>query len=135
MKKKGITVLCALLLSALSIVTLNSCDKDTKSYLDVTVIDQSTGLVVADALVQVTASGSTIGRQGYTNLNGVYSTDFSAPAVFDIRAQMTIIDTPAYPLNEWHLYRSGSSSIRLKESETVSTTVYIDDEIHYERLR
>lgn len=134
MKKKGLLLGCALFISILGVATLISCDKDTYSYLDVTVIDQSTGRVVPSAYVEIGTTGSTVGASGYTNESGVFSTKFTAPAVFDIKAQIIIIDTPAYPLNQWHLHRDGISSVRLKESETVSTTVYIDEEVKIDHI-
>lgn len=134
MKKKGLFILGALFISILGIATLISCDKDTYSYLDVTVIDQLTGRKVPGARVEISATGSTMGTVGYTDESGVFSTKFAAPAVFDIKAQMTVIDTPAYPLYQWWLHRDGTSSIRLKDSETVEATVYIEEDIMYERL-
>lgn len=137
MKKNGLTALGILLFSALGVIMLQSCDKDTYSYLDVTVIDQETGRVVPAAAVTISASGSTVGDHGFTGSDGVYSTKFSAPAVFDISARMfileSIIDTLPNPARvrytNSYFHRDGSSSIRLKEGETVSATVYIDGDI------
>ncbi|KWW30613.1 MAG: hypothetical protein AUK63_831 [bacterium P3] len=132
MKKKGLIVSGVLFFSILGVGALHSCDKDTYSYLDVTVIDQSTGTAVPNAFVTVSANGSSVGAAGVTDEKGVFSTKFAAPAVFDIDARMTVIDTPAYPLEQWYLHRDGSSSVRLKDSETVSATVYIGETVTYE---
>lgn len=137
MKKKGLIALGVLFFSALGVISFQSCDKDTYSYLDVTVIDQSTGHVVPAAAVSISASGSTVGDFGYTDADGVYSTKFAAPAVFDINARMfikeTVTDTLSNPARvrytDSYFHRDGASSIRLKESETVDATVYINGDM------
>ena len=137
MKKKGLIALGVLFFSVLGVISFQSCDKDTYSYLDVTVIDQNTGRVVPAAAVAISAVGSTVGDFGYTDDEGVYSTKFAAPAVFDISARMfiteIITDTLPNPTRvrytNSYFHRDGTSSIRLKESETVAATVYIDGDM------
>lgn len=137
MKKKGLIAVGILFFSALGAITFQSCDKDTYSYLDVTVVEQATGHVVPHAAVTISASGSTVGDFGYTDDEGVFSTKFAAPAVFDINARMFIIETTVDSISDpstitytyKHFHSDGSSSIRLKEGETVESTVYINGDI------
>ena len=133
MKKKGLITLGVLFFSALGAITFQACDKDTYSYLDVTVIDHDTRLAVPNAAVTISAAGSTVGDYGFTDGDGLFSTKFAAPAVFDIYARMFIMETdidsisdPATITYTYRYYhRDGATSIRLKEGETVDATVYI----------
>lgn len=137
MKKKGLIAWGILLFSALGSIAFQSCDKDTYSYLDVTVIEPETRRAVPNAAVTISASGSTVGDFGYTNDEGVYSTKFAAPAVFDVNARMfikeTLVDSISDPATITYTYRyyhrDGASSIRLKEGETVEATVYVNGDI------
>lgn len=137
MKKKGLITVGILFFSALGSISFQSCDKDTYSYLDVTVIDQATDRTVPHAAVTISADGSTVGDFGYTNGEGVFSTKFAAPAVFDIDARMFIIETVVDSISDpssityTHTYShcDGASSVRLKEGETVDATVYINGDI------
>lgn len=135
MNKKGVFASVLLVVSILGSGLLQSCDKDTNSYLEVTVLDQTTKKEVKNAHVVIDMNRGTIADSGYTDDNGVYKTHFAAPAVFDIKAQLTIIDTPLYkPEEGWFSHRDGQSSIRLKEGETVSATVFLEPNVTHDRL-
>lgn len=125
MKKKKWLYIGILLISALSATLFASCDKDTWCYLDVTAVEMDK-TPVANAWVKIDMEGSTIFDKGYTESNGVYSTKFAAPAIFNITVRVPYIDTlnPNTPY-----YREGIKSVRLKEGETVSETVVIEEEI------
>lgn len=126
MKKKNWLIIGILLISLLSATLLTACDKDTWCYLDVTVTDVLDNKPVPDAWVKIDMEGSTIYDKGYTESNGVYSTKFAAPAIFNITVRLPYIDTlnPTTPY-----YRQGVKSVRLKEGETVSASVILEEEI------
>ena len=133
MKKKSFLLIGALLISALSTCLITSCDKDTWCYIDVTVVDSKNedkpapGAWVKIQYVNDNHSdpsnpvAGTIADTGQCNESGVYQTRFAAPAIFTVVARIDEPDT----LNHRYYYRQGEKSIRLKESETVATTVRI----------
>ncbi len=85
MKKKSIFAAAALLVSALGLTTLVSCDKDTLCYVKVTVVDEANGNApVKGAYVKIDNNGSSIYKEGATNDNGVFQTDFPAPAMVNV---------------------------------------------------
>ncbi len=133
MKKKSLFFIGTLLISALSTCLLTSCDKDTWCYIDVTVVDSknddqpASGAWVKIQYVKDNASDPTnpitgsISDTGQCDASGVYQTRFAAPAIFTVVARVDEPDT----LNHRYYYREGEKSVRLKESETVATTVKI----------
>lgn len=127
MKKKSLRLAGLLLISALSLFSFVSCDKDTYCYLDVTVIDITNNKPIPNAVVKVDMNGSSIFDEGTTDANGQYSTKFAAPAIFNVVAKLYVPDennpTVLY-------YRQGVKSIRLKEGEHVETTVIVETDLH-----
>ena len=133
MKKKSLSLIGILLISALSAIAFSACDKDTWCYLDVTVVDSkydnapAGGAWVKIQYVKKNESDpmnnivGTISDTGQCNANGIYKTKFYAPAIFTVQARIKEPDT----LNNKEYYREGEKSIRLKEGEVVSTTVKI----------
>ena len=133
MKKKCLSLIGILLISALSALVFSACDKDTWCYLDVTVIDSKNNNAPAGGAwvkVQYVKKNEadpmnnivgTISDTGQCNANGIYKTKFAAPAIFTVIARVKEPDT----LNNKEYYREGEKSIRLKEGEVVSTTVKI----------
>lgn len=133
MKKKSLFLVGALLISVLSALLFTSCDKDTWCYIDVTVIDsKNNNLPAPGAWVKIqyvkendsdpsNPITGTIADTGQCDASGVYKTRFAAPAIFTIVARVDEPDT----LNNRSYYREGEKSVRLKESETVTTTVKI----------
>lgn len=133
MKKKSLLLIGTLLISVLSTCLLTSCDKDTWCYIDVTVVDSKNndqpapGAWVKIQYVKENASDpanpitGTVSDTGQCNEAGIYQTRFAAPAIFTVVARVDEPDT----LNHRFYYREGEKSIRLKEGETVTTTVKI----------
>lgn len=126
MKKNALLLVGILFISALSALCFSACDKDTYCYLDVSVTDVLTKQPVADALVLIDMNGSSISDTGRTDNSGMYSTKFAAPAIFNVVVQKDTLD----PLNPGkRYYRQGTKSIRLKEGETVTANVILEEEI------
>jgi hypothetical protein len=133
MKKKTLPILGLLFISALSFLSFGSCEKDTKCYIEVTVLDSrkdnqpAPGAWVKIQYVKNSEDDTnsnvvgTISDTGQCDASGVYKTRFAAPAIFTVVARVDEPDT----LNNRFYYREGEKSVRLKESETVSTTVKI----------
>lgn len=122
MKKKGILLASILFVSALSFAIFTGCDKDTNSYLDVTVYDAAGINVQPGVLVKLSTGSGTIKDSGLTDSKGVYHATMYAPGVFDVEAFKEIIDTNENKQGRY-LYVRGASSVRLKESETVEASV------------
>ncbi|MBR1833924.1 MAG: hypothetical protein IJ785_00210 [Bacteroidales bacterium] len=133
MKKKTLPILGLLFISALSFLSFGSCEKDTKCYIEVTVLDsKNNNLPAPGAWVKIQYVKNneedpnnnivgTISDTGQCDQNGVYRTFFYAPAIFTIQARIDEPDT----LNHKFYYRQGERTIRLKEGETVTSTVKV----------
>ncbi len=130
MKKKSIFAALALFVTALSVATLVSCDKDTMCYVKVTVVDESNNNnPVKGAYVKIDNNGSSIFAEGSTNDNGVYQTEFAAPAIFDVHVLDSAVWDTTY--NKFMGYRTGEATFKLKTGETVDVTVVLKDHIYY----
>ena len=133
MKKKTLPILGLLFISALSFLSFGSCEKDTKCYIEVTVLDsRKDNMPAPGAWVKIqyvknseddTNSNvvGTISDTGQCDQNGVYRTFFYAPAIFTIQAR---IDEPD-SVNHKFYYREGERTVRLKEGETVTSSVKV----------
>ncbi len=133
MKKKALPLLGILLISALSTAIFASCEKDTFCYLEVTVLDaKNNNLPAPGAWVKTQYVKNneqdpennvvgTISDTGQCDQNGVYRTKFAAPAIFTIMARIDEPDT----VNHKFFYRQGERTVRLKEGETVTSTVKV----------
>lgn len=136
MKKKSLSLIGILLISALSTLFFTSCDKDTWCYIDVTVLDsKNDNLPSPGAWVKIqyvkrnndnpdNSIYGTIADTGQCDANGIYRTRFAAPAIFTVTAR---IDEPD-EINNKLYYREGEKSVRLKEGETVTATVKVTGE-------
>lgn len=124
MKKKGIICASILLVSALSFAFFSGCDKDTNSYLDVTVYDPTGKIVQPGVLVVIGTDQGTVQDSGLTEGDGVYHATMYAPGVFNVIAYKEIVDTNLNKIGQY-LYVQGKSSVRLKESETVQASVQL----------
>lgn len=136
MKKKSLFLIGALLISALSTILFNACDKDTTCYIDVTVLDaKNENLPAAGAWVKIgyvkanendpaNPITGTINDTLQCDQNGFVHFEFPHPAIFTITARIDVPDT----LNWKSYYREGEKSIRLKEGETVTATVKVTGE-------
>ena len=130
MKKKSIFVAAALLVSVLSNATLASCDKDTLCYVKVKVVDEANNNApVKGAYVKIDNNGSSVYKEGTTNDNGIFQTDFPAPAIFDVN----VVDSAVWDTNynKFMGYRTGTATFKLKTGETVDVTVVLDDKVNY----
>lgn len=133
MKKKTLPILGLLFISALSFLSFGSCEKDTHCYIEVTVLDSrkdnqpAPGAWVKIQYVKNSEDDTnsnvvgTISDTGQCDQNGVYRTFFYAPAIFTIQAR---IDEPD-PVNHKFYYREGERTVRLKEGETVTSSVKV----------
>lgn len=123
MKKKSLSLIGILLFSALSCGIYISCDDDTTSKLEVTVLNPD-GNVAPDAMVVIGAKGATIRDTGFTDATGMYKTEFGAPAIFEVYSKLYIPDSAMNELGML-VYVEGSSNVRLKEGETESVSVHL----------
>ena len=126
MKKNSLTLIGILLFSALSCGIYTSCDEDTTSKLEVTVVNPQ-GKIVPNSMVVIGAKGATIRDTGYTDEAGMYKTEFGAPAIFEVYSKLYIPDSTLNSLGML-LYIDGSANVRLKEGETESVTVHLGEE-------
>lgn len=124
MKKKNLIFSALLFFSILPMALFAGCDKDTNCYLEVKVLSESSvdpisgalipGSPVANAEVQVyQKQGGTVQDRGITGSDGVYSTYFKAPAIVNIKANITL------PNGVF----KGETAVRLIQGETISATV------------
>lgn len=116
-------------MGGLSVFFFSACDKDTNCYVEVTVIDETTKLPVSGVFVKIDIDSSYINAQGYTDASGNFSTVFSAPAIFNVSAKYETGYDDTYTPDVFYCYRKGNNTIRLKEGETVKTTVNLEAEI------
>lgn len=122
MNKKNLLLPALLFISLLSCLTFSSCDKDTNCYLDVTVVDETTRAPIAGAKITISQNGGSLHDEGITDVNGLYSTHFSAPAVVNIDAVLDMGNDGE---------RRGSNAVRLIEGEVKTVTIPMPAEIFY----
>lgn len=143
MKKKFFVIACALLICGLSAVLFNACDKDTNCYVKVTVIDENNNLPVPGANIKIDMDNSYVNAEGVTDAAGSFSATFSAPAIFNVAASYVAgYDTTYLPDDTNHtlidniysLNRKGNTTVRLKEGETITTSVTLESAITRERI-
>lgn len=132
MKKRSLMLTFLLLLSGLSMLTFSSCDKDTNSYLTITVRDGETKKPISGVSVTVAPDGGDIEEHiGLTDTGGVYSTQFVAPAIMSIIARL---DIPEQSTENTLAFRYAESSARLKEGETVDVKVILPTDVVFEPI-
>lgn len=132
MKKKSLSLIGILLFSALSCGIYTSCDEDTTSKLEVTVVDPL-GKTVPNTMVVIGAKGATIRDTGYTDGAGMYKTEFGAPAIFEVYSKLYIPDSTLNSLGIL-IYIDGTANVRLKEGESESVTVRLGEERKQEQI-
>lgn len=131
MKKKILVFACLLLIGGLSTFFFSGCDKDTNCYVEVTVLDENTMKPIKGVFVKIDANGgSPVYAEGYTNQLGRFDTVFSAPAIFNVYAEYETGYDSLYTPDAFYCYRTGNNTVRLKEGETVTTTVVLEKTIH-----
>lgn len=129
MKKKILALTTLLLIGGLSAFFFGGCDKDTNCYVDITVIDEVTKLPVSGVFVKIDIDSSYVNAQGITDASGHFKTVFSAPAIFNVYAKYETGYNEIYTSDIYYCYRKGNNTIRLKEGETVRSTVNLEAEI------
>lgn len=127
MKKKSIVFALALILSTLVAFTFTSCDKDTMCYVTVKVIDEVDNSAVVGAYVKIDNNGSSIYAEGATNENGVFKTEFAAPAIFNVNVTKdVVIDSVSGAMG----YRVGDATFKIKEGETTDVVVTLKEHVN-----
>ena len=114
MKKKLLLIPALLFFSLLGTTLFSSCDKDTNSYLDVLVVDEATRAPISGAAITITQEHGETYDEGVTGADGIYSTHFVSPAILNVKAELQL---------ETGGRRRGTTTVRVKEGETVTATV------------
>lgn len=130
MKKK--TWLSALfaVTCAISIFFFASCDKDTRCYVKISVIDEETKAPISGAIVKIDIESSAIAAEGTSDHNGEFYASFAAPAIFEVKVTYEDgYDEELYRPDFFYCYREGTNTIRLVEGDTVKSTVIVSSEV------
>lgn len=125
--KKKITAFCLLLFfSLLPMGLLTSCDRDTKSYLEVKVLDELTREPVKGVTVELYQNNCDPSDYNYqigsTDSEGIFHTSFIHPGIFSIRATLNLADGG---------YRRGTGTVRLIEGGTKETEVTLETQVRF----
>ena len=126
MKKKILALAALVLIGGFSIFFFSACDKDTKCYVDVTVIDENTKLPMSGVFVKIDIDSSYIKAEGTTDAAGHFKAEFMAPAIFNVMAKYETGYDSIHPRELYYSYRKGNNTIRLKEGDTVESTVVLE---------
>ena len=130
MKKKILALFSLLLMGGLSIVFFNSCDKDTTCYVKVLVLDEDTRMPLSGVNVRFLDIDTSYGvAQGITDGAGLFETQFKAPAILNVEAIYETGYDEIFTPDLYFCHRDGSNTVRLKEGETVETTIVIESTI------
>lgn len=131
MKKKILVLTCLFLMGGLSICFFNSCDKDTTCRIKVSVIDEVSRAPLPGVFVRFLDIDTSFGNpQGITDMAGMFETEFKAPAILNVEAVYeTGYDDSIFTRDRYYCHRDGSNTVRLKEGETVETTIVIEKEV------
>ncbi|MCF0212333.1 MAG: hypothetical protein HUK17_05510 [Bacteroidales bacterium] len=132
MKKKILALALTILIGGMSAVLFNACDKDTNCYVQVTVLDQASNKPVKDVFVKIDIDSSYVKAEGKTDMFGIFNATFAAPAIFNVSATLETGYDSIYTPDIYYCYRTGSNTIRLKEGDTVFSTVILENTIHTE---
>lgn len=125
MKKKILALVCTILIGGMSAILFNACDKDTNCYVKVSVVDETTKAPIKNAFVKIDIDSSYVSSEGYTDASGVFETSFLAPAIFNVNVTYETGYDSVYTPDLFYCYRKGSNTIRLKEGDTVFSTVVL----------
>ncbi|MCQ2277905.1 MAG: hypothetical protein MJZ62_01270 [Bacteroidales bacterium] len=132
MNKKLLAFACAILIGGLSAILFTACDKDTNCYVQVKVVDETTKAPLKGAFVKIDIDSSFVSSEGHTDALGIFNTTFSAPAIFNVNVVYEDGYDDTYTRDQFYCYRKGSNTIRLKEGDTVYTTVNVEKTIYHE---
>lgn len=122
MRKKIKLITVLLVFSLLPLTLFTACDKDTNCYLDVSVIDMTTKKPIKDVQIDVKQDGGMVKAHGKTDKTGHYTTQFSAPAIVLIKADLSVA-------NNGH--RRAEMSVRLQDGETVEAEILLPQTVTY----
>ncbi len=133
MHKKHLSLLVLALAGMMSLFV--ACDKDTDCYVSVNVIDivkvtdsissRTDTLPVPGAFVKIDIDSSMVNSEGFTDATGTFRTVFAAPAIFNVAVKLNVA-LEEYDPARFDIFRSGSGTIRLKEGDTVFSTVILE---------
>ena len=88
---------------------------------------------MGDVFVKIYAEKGEIESSGTTDAAGNFFTEFKAPAIFNVKATYeTGYDTIQWFVDKWYCYREGTNSLKLREGDTVFSTVTLEAEIHHQ---
>ncbi|MDO4217872.1 MAG: hypothetical protein Q4D03_06850 [Bacteroidales bacterium] len=133
MKKKNLIFALALLIGGVSAaLMMNACDKDTNCYVQVSVVDETSNKPLKNAFVKIDIDSSYVKAEGYTDVAGLFNATFTAPAIFNVNATYEDGYDSVYTRDTYICYRKGSNTVRLKEGDTVYSTVVITKDIYRE---
>ena len=132
MKKKILSLVCLALIGGLSIFSIFACDKDTNCYVRITVVDEVTHAPMKGVFVKIDIDNSYINAEGLTDAAGNFDAVFTAPAIFNVAATYETGYDSIYKPELFYCYRKGNNTIRLKEGDTVFSTVNLESEIYRE---
>ena len=134
MKKKILALVSLLLMGGVSTYFFSSCDKDTTCYVKIIVNDEETKMPVQDVFVKILDIDTSYGNtEGTTDAAGMFETEFRAPAILNVNATLeTGYDDTMYTREKFYCYRTGKNTIRLKEGETVESTIILESHIYRE---
>ncbi|MBQ9587378.1 MAG: hypothetical protein IJR26_05945 [Bacteroidales bacterium] len=141
MKKKILALACLLLMGGLSVFFFAACDKDTNSYVEITVVDELTGRPIPRVFVKIdsnesdygdTTTSSAVNATGFTDITGTFKAQFSAPAIFNVYAvyEADTMYNEQYDRVNFYCYRDGKGTIRLREGETVKNTIILMSKVN-----
>lgn len=125
MNKKRILFPALLFISLLTAGIFSACDKDTNCYLDVLVVEEGIRTPVPGVKIEITQEQGDIHDEGETGADGKYSTHFPWPAILTVNAKL-LVDA------ENNGYRTGSTTVRTADGETMTAIVTLAKETHYE---
>ncbi len=126
MKKKILFASAMLFFSILPLAFFTSCDKDTNSYLEVSVTDEATKLPIPLAIIDITqAGGGTIHVSGITDNDGIFKATFKAPAIVKVKASLPRPDAQGGG------ERRGETQVRLIEGETLTAKIALTDQYFF----
>ena len=124
MKKKILFASAMLFFSILPLAFFTSCDKDTNSYLEVSVTDETTKLPIPLAII-TQAGGGTIHVSGITDNDGIFKATFKAPAIVKVKASLPRPDAQGGG------ERRGETQVRLIEGETLTAKIALTDQYFF----
>lgn len=120
MNKKIFLLPALLFISLLSTTLFCSCDKDTNSYLEVLVVDETTRNPISNVNIFISQEHGEVSAEGVTGADGIFSTHFTKPAILTVKAELRL-DSGGK--------RKGETTVRIKDGETVTATITLPAQV------